>query len=62
MAELVWVKKNVRLIVIIATDNKVFLIWIWIIIIIKLTTGETDADDDADDADDVLAFSTDTSW
>ena len=60
MAELVWVKKNVRLIVIIATDNKVFFIWIWIIIIIKLTTGETDDDDD--DADDVLAFSTDTSW
>ena len=31
MAELVWAKKNFRLIVMIRTDNKVFWIWIWIL-------------------------------
>ena len=30
MAELVWTKKIFRLIVMIAMDNKVFWIWIWI--------------------------------
>ena len=34
MAELAWAKTNVRLIVMIATDNTVFWIWIWITIYI----------------------------